>query len=117
MKALRSIVGYMFAVIYVFAVWGMFESSYGIIGGWLAALFIIGPLWFVNHYLGLIPQDDSNSFVDMGLAIGVGGIIHGSLTGNGLDSFISSLPTIITVIVGATIGGALVASFIKDMEV
>lgn len=115
MKFLRSTLGYMIAGMIVMSVWGVLAESYGIIGGWLAALVIIGPMWFLNHFLGLIHHDAESAFVDMGLGIAFTGIfrdifIHGSAT------FIESLPTIALVIVGAILGGFFAAKIEEDME-
>lgn len=116
MKAIRSIIGFMLAALFVLAVWGEFAEAYGVIGGWFAALAIIGPLWFVNHYLGFIPQDSDQSFVDMGLAIGIAGVAQGMFSGAGVDGLIETLPTIIVVVLGATFGGVLAGFIGKDME-
>lgn len=116
MKALRGIIGFALAAIFALTFWGTFVDSYGIIGGWIVALAIIGPLWFLNHYIGLIPQDPKASFVDMGLGIGIGGIVRDFFLNDGLNSVVSSLPTILLVIVGASIGGFVAAKVQQSLD-
>lgn len=115
-KSIRSILAYACAPIYVFTVWGEFVNVWGVIGGWLAGLAIIGPLWFVMHYSGVIPQKDSSSFVDIGLAIGIGGIFQGVFGGLGIEGLIDALPTILTLSFGAVVGGYCAALISKNMS-
>ncbi|HFH9921997.1 Lin0368 family putative glycerol transporter subunit [Streptococcus sp. P25B114] len=115
MKFLRSTIGYMIAGMIVMSVWGAFADAYGIIGGYFAAFIIIGPMWFMNHYLGLIKHDDDSAFVDMGLGIGLCGIFRDAFI-NGFGTVVESLPTIVLVVIGATIAGLVAAKIEEDME-
>lgn len=114
MKFLRSMVGYMVAGAIVMTVWNEL-GSFGIFGGYLAAGIIIGPMWFMNHYINLTGNEDDAAFVDMGLAIGVCGIMRDTML-NGSEAFMGSLPTIMLVIVGAIVGGVVAAAFEKSMS-
>lgn len=114
MKFLRSMVGYMIAGAIVMTVWNEL-GSFGIFGGYLAAGIIIGPMWFMNHYINLTGNEDDAAFVDMGLAIGVCGIMRDTML-NGSEAFMGSLPTIMLVIVGAIVGGVVAAAFEKSMS-
>ncbi len=114
MKFLRSMVGYMVAGAIVMSVWNEL-GSFGIFGGYLAAVIIIGPMWFMNHYVNLTGNEDDAAFVDMGLAIGVCGIMRDTML-NGAEAFTSSLPTIMIVIFGAIAGGVVAAAFEKSMS-
>ncbi|MBX8935535.1 Lin0368 family putative glycerol transporter subunit [Enterococcus gilvus] len=113
MKFLRSMVGYMIAGTIVMSVWNEL-GSFGIFGGYLAAGIIIGPMWFMNHYLNLTGNEDDAAFVDMGLAIGVCGIARDSFM-HGASAFSASLPTIALVVVGAALGGIVAAAFEKSV--
>lgn len=114
MKFLRGTLGFMCVGLLVSGVWGLFSSAYGILGGWLAALFIIGPMWFMNHHMGLIPNEDGAAFVDMGLGVGVACLMKDVFV-NGASTGVDALPTLLLVAVGATIGGIVVAAVQKDM--
>ncbi|HEL1613201.1 Lin0368 family putative glycerol transporter subunit [Streptococcus suis] len=115
MKFLRSTIGYMIAGMIVMSVWGAFAEAYGIIGGFFAAFIIIGPMWYMNHYLGLIKHDADSAFVDMGLGIAICGIFRDAFM-KGFGTIADSLPTILLIIVGATIGGLVAAKIEEDME-
>ncbi|MDT2759910.1 Lin0368 family putative glycerol transporter subunit [Enterococcus xiangfangensis] len=114
MKTIRSLLGYTIAGILVMAVWGQLTAAGGIFGGYLASTILIGPLWFMNHYLNLVDNKDDAAWVDMGLAIGVCGIFRDTFL-NGANSLFNSLPTIGIVIVGAVLGGLVAAAVEKDM--
>ncbi|MGX6962671.1 Lin0368 family putative glycerol transporter subunit [Vagococcus xieshaowenii] len=113
MKFFRSFIGYLIAGVVVMAVWGEL-GKFGIFGGFLAAGIIIGPLWYMNHYVNLTGNLDDASFVDMGLAIGVCGIMRDTFM-TGTSSLIDSIPTILLVIVGSALGGIVAAAIEKSM--
>lgn len=117
MKFLRAVLGYAIAGMIVMSVWGAFVGveSFGIIGGWLAAFAIIGPMWFLNHFLGLIPHDADSGFVDMGLGIGLTGLFRDTF-GFGFDAFVEAMPTLGLVAVGAILGGIVAAKVEESME-
>ncbi|WP_124059073.1 Lin0368 family putative glycerol transporter subunit [Vaginisenegalia massiliensis] len=111
MNLFRKIIGYTIAGTVVMAVWPQF----GIFGGYLAALIIIAPLWFMNHYVNLVGNLDDAAFVDMGLAIGVAGIVRDTSL-QGVNALNHAIPTIILVIIGGLIGGYFASLVEKDME-
>ncbi|MCX8650021.1 hypothetical protein J3U21_06475 [Gilliamella sp. B2776] len=113
MKFFRSFVGYCIAGMIVMAVWSQL-GTYGIFGGYLAAIIIIGPMWYMNHYINLTGNEDDAAFVDMGLAISICGIMRDTFIQGGA-AFATSLPTIVFVIFGATLGGITAAYIEKDM--
>lgn len=113
MKWLKAMIGYMMAGLIVMSVWGEM-GNFGILGGYAAAIIIIGPMWFINHYLNLTGNDEGVSFVDMGLAIGVCGIMRDTFI-NGGDQFTAGLPTMALVCVGAVLGG-VIANLIERQE-
>jgi len=57
MKHLGTIVGAAIAGMFVMSVWGELAGAYGLVGGWFAAFIIIGVMWFMNHFVGLINND------------------------------------------------------------
>ncbi|EJD6091730.1 hypothetical protein M0J71_RS00195 [Citrobacter freundii] len=90
-------------------------GSIGIYGGILASLIIIGPTWFMNHYLNLVDNKSESAFVDQGLAIGVCGIMRDTFM-KGTDALASSFPTIGLVIIGAVLGGITAALFERNAD-
>ena len=122
MKFFRSVVGYTMAGMLVMAVWGpltVFVSGSPasiLLGGIFAAFFIVAPMWFMNHYLGLIHHSADSAFVDMGLAIGICGTMRDVFMSNdGLQLFIDTIPTLGLVAVGAIAGGVVSGLILKDM--
>lgn len=113
MKWLRSIIGYTLVGVLVMSVWNEM-GAFGIFGGYLAAIIIIGPMWFLNHRLNLTDNRSSASFVDMGLAIGVAGMMRDTFLG-GMTVLVSAWPTIVCVIIGAVLGGIMAALVEKDL--
>lgn len=118
MKFLRSTVGFAIAGMFVMSIWGDWAGAYGNIGGWFAAVAIIGPMWFLNHYVGLIDNPADHAFVDMAWGIAWVGIFRDvfGTGGNGLDfgRLVSSLPTIGLLTVGALLAALAINAFNKD---
>jgi hypothetical protein len=114
MKFFRGVIGYCIAGMIVMGVWGPLTDSYGIMGGFLAAFIIIGPMWYMNHYVGLIENDDDAAFVDMAVGIGICGTMRDFFM-NGSSDLVDSLPTLSLVAVGAVTAGVVAAYIEKDM--
>lgn len=110
MKHLGTVIGTAIAGMFVMSVWGEFAGAYGIGGGWFAALAIIGTMWLLNHYLGLINND--GAFVDMACGIGVAGFMRGVFE-QGVQAGIDSLPTLAFTLIGGVLGGVAAVSFEK----
>lgn len=73
---------------------------------------IIGPMWFMNHYVGLIENDEDAAFVDMAVGIGICGIMRDVFMQGG-GELVSSLPTIGLVAIGAVLAGIVAAAIEK----
>ena len=118
MKFVRSTVGFAIAGMFVMSIWGDWAGAYGNIGGWLAAVAIIGPMWFMNHYIGVINNPEGFAFVDMAWGIAWVGIMRDvfGVGGNGFDlgRLVSSLPTIGLLTVGAALAALAINAFNKD---
>lgn len=105
--AVATIVG---AAIFPFLLrllWGKLVENFGPIGGWMAAGFIVGTTWTLNHGMNLIYQSGT-AWVDMGLAAGVGLVTASTLAGG---KFTKAVPNIVAALVGGVIGG-LILSFV-----
>lgn len=102
MKHVSTMIGAAIAGMFVMSVWGAFAGAYGIAGGWLAGLVIIGTMWLMNHYVGIINND--GAFVDMAVGIGVCGFAKDMFV-NGVQAGIDSVPTLLLVMLGGALGG------------
>lgn len=117
MKHLRNTVGYFLAGIFVMGLWGGYAESYGLAGGILGAVIIIGPLWYINHKLGLIHQHPDHAFVDMAAGIGIAGLARDFFMAGSADVLVDALPTLICVVIGGALGGILSVYIERDMHV
>lgn len=104
MKFLKSSLGFMVAGMLVMSIWGDWSGAYGNLGGWFAGFVIIGTMWFLNHYLGLIENVDTKAFVDMGWGIAWTGLFRDVFMVSP-SAFVDSLPTIGFVTIGAILAG------------
>ncbi|KAB3537725.1 hypothetical protein F8154_02640 [Alkaliphilus pronyensis] len=102
MKHVGTMIGSAIAGMFVMSVWGAFATEYGIGGGWFAGFIIIGTMWMLNHYIGVINND--GAFVDMACGIGVAGFMR-DVFANGVEVGIESIPTLAFVILGGILGG------------
>lgn len=106
--------GFMFPFLIVL-VWGRLVDRLGPMGGWMAAGFIVGSIWMINHALPGIGFADAqltksslivqsgDAWIDMAWAAGVGLFVGSAVAGGG--SVKKALPTVITVILGGAFGG------------
>ena len=99
--------GFIFAFLVAFC-WGPLVEKFGPIGGWLAAAFIVGTAWTLNHGVGLIHQS-GRAWIDMAYAVGIGLLIGGLYSG---ASLVKALPTAVSAIVGGTLGGFILSCFL-----
>ena len=116
MKVLRAIIGGFIAATLINSSWGVFTEELGNIGGILAAAILVGTMWFLNHYIGLIPNKKNYAFVDMGIAIGIGCIVRDVIKVKDIQEVVASMPTLIFVILGGCVGGTLYVIVKKDMK-
>lgn len=89
--------------------WGKLVDNFGTFGGWMAALFIVGTTWAINHGAGMIIQGDGGAWIDMGFAAGVGLLVASVVRGG---SFGKAVPNIIAAIVGGVLGGLILSFFL-----
>lgn len=102
----------------IILVWGRMVRAWGPIGGWMAAGFIVGSVWMINHALpgvgfgtemttasGLIWQT-GDAWIDMAWAAGIGLWIGSTVRGASLGR---SLPTLIAAVLGGIFGGVILS--------
>jgi len=81
--------------------WGKLVDNFGPIGGWLAAGFIVGTTWTLNHGVGLIYQSGA-AWIDMAWAAFVGLFVASALSG---DDVGKGIGMVINAILGGILGG------------
>lgn len=85
--------------------WGKMVETWGPIGGWMAAGFIVGTSWTLNHGVGLIFQSGP-AWVDMAFAAGFGLFAASVFSG---DHFGKGVVNAIFAIIGGTLGGFILS--------
>lgn len=85
--------------------WGKMCELWGGIGGWMAAGFIVGTTWSLNHGAGFMFQTGP-AWIDMAWAAGFG-LFAASLASG--DDFGKGSVNAIMAIIGGTIGGFILS--------
>lgn len=91
-------------------VWGKLVEDFGPIGGWMAAAFIVGLCWTLNHGVGAIHQMEGGAWVDMALAASAG--LWAATVAVDKADVGKSIPTVMCAILGGTLGGFLLSTFL-----
>lgn len=113
-RQLGTLIGGAIAGVFVFNIWGILAGteSLGDAGGWLGGLLIVGFIWTVNHYVGIIKNGDGNVAIDMATAIAVAGTMNGVFRGQPISA---ALPTLLFVAIGGILGGFFAAKVQEAM--
>ncbi|MBF0778835.1 Lin0368 family putative glycerol transporter subunit [Streptococcus cuniculi] len=109
-QAIATIVGSFVFPFVIQMIWGKMVEHWGAIGGWLAAAFIVGTVWAMNHGIPkpMITQAGS-VWIDMGLAAGVGVFVSTLTRGGKLNK---AMPNLAAALVGGLIGGVILSFFL-----
>ena len=113
-RFVKSMFGFVMATIVINSCWSFFPEIFGVKGGWISALVFTGGMWYLNHYKGIIHNEQDAAFVDMGLAIGLSLIVR-DLIKNGSQGMQSSLPTLLCVCIGGILAG-IVGGYIQKFK-
>ncbi|HFR3766050.1 TPA: hypothetical protein ACHVGS_000641 [Streptococcus suis] len=106
-QAIATVVGAFIFSFVIRMIWGKLVDNFGPIGGWIAAAMIVGTVWCINHFVGLIMQT-GDAWIDMGLAAGVGVFVASVARGGKVNK---AQTNILGAVVGGIIGG-LILSFV-----
>ncbi len=110
--ALTTMVGGFLFPFAIRMMWGKMVDTWGPIGGWMAAAFVVGTVWTINHGLGQPLIYQTGAWVDMAWGAGIGLIAATMVLGGKLSK---AWNNIIAAIVGGVIGGFLLALIIQVM--
>lgn len=63
MRLIRATIGGFIAAVVINGLWRIFTERLGPLGGIVAAIILVGTMWFLNHYIGLIPNEKNCTFL------------------------------------------------------
>ncbi|TDT50347.1 Lin0368 family putative glycerol transporter subunit [Fonticella tunisiensis] len=106
--AIATFVGAFIFPFLIRLLWGKMVENWGAIGGWMAAGFIVGTTWLLNHGIGMINQS-GKAWIDMAWAAGTGLIAASVYSG---DKFKKAIPTIACAVVGGVFAGFMLSLFL-----
>lgn len=107
--ALATVAGGFLFPFLIRLMWGKLVDSFGPFGGWMAAAFIVGTTWAINHGTGMITQGVDAAWIDMGFAAGIG-LLTASVVRGG--SFAKAVPNLLAAVVGGMLGGFIIAQYL-----
>ena len=100
--------GFLFPFI-VRLTWGAMVEEWGAIGGWMAAAFLVGTIWAINHGISTPMITQTGAWVDQGLAVGIGVWVASTMAGGEAKK---SVKNITSAILGGVLAGALLSLFL-----
>lgn len=89
--------------------WGKLMDNFGTFGGWMAAAFLIGTTWSLNHGTGMITQSVGGAWVDMAFAAASGLLVASTVRGG---KFSKAIPNLLAALVGGILGGLLLSFYL-----
>lgn len=105
-KYLSTFIGSAICGGFAFGIWPEMWKSYGLLGGWTAAVLVIGVMWYLNHYNGAIRNPEGKIWLDQGWCIGSAGIAWGIVRFQGdISAILLTLPTLACCILGGFLAG------------
>lgn len=108
-KYLSTFIGSAICGGFCFGIWPEMWKTYGLLGGWMAAVLIIGVTWYMNHYNGVISNPDGKLWLDQGWCIGTAGIAWGIVRfGGDISAVLTTIPTLLCCLVGGGLAGVAV---------
>lgn len=107
--AIATVIGSAIFPLVIHMGWGKMVEEWGAFGGWMAATFIVGTIWLLNHGISTPMITQTGAWVDQGVAAGIGLWFAGILSG---DKVKASLPVVASAIIGGIISGWVLSLFL-----
>jgi len=108
MKYVSTIIGGAIVGALVYGIWPEMWKSYGIAGGWLAAIFLVGIAWFMNHWLGIIDNPSGKIWIDQGWPIASAGVAWAIVRFGATPT--AAVGTAVCIALGGVLGGLAAAA-------
>ena len=88
-----------------FAIWPVLWQTFGVMGGYLAALCVVPVMFYLNHHVGLMYNPDGAAWVDMAWGIAIAGVTWCLVKRDMPADLAKALPTMVCAIIGGALGG------------
>lgn len=103
---ITTILGAFIFPIFLRLFWGRLVNKFGAIGGFLAALVIVGTIWIINHGIeNHLIQQSGSGWIDMAWAAAIGVFTASVVTGGKIKKSFSNIGA---AVVGGVIGGIVI---------
>ncbi|MDN6729760.1 MAG: hypothetical protein L0L57_06255 [Alkalibacterium sp.] len=91
--------------------WGKMVDDFGPFGGWMAAAFIVGTVWSINHGISspMITQSEGGAWIDMAVAAAVGVYVASVVRGGKVGP---SMKNIASGVTGGILAGLILSLFL-----
>lgn len=100
-----TIMGAFLLPFFIRLLWGRFVNKLGAIGGFLAAITVVGTIWILDHGMkNHLIQQGSSGWIDMGLAAAVGAFTASAITGGKVKKSFTNLGS---AVIGGVISGII----------
>lgn len=107
--AIATVIGSAIFPFFIRLIWGNLVEDFGPIGGWLAAAFIVGTVWSLNHGLDTPMIHQTGAWVDMAVAAGVGVYTAEIIRNKNIEG---SYSRVIAAIIGGVLAGLILSLFL-----
>ena len=102
---ITTITGAFLLPFFIRLLWGRFVNKLGAIGGFLAAIVVVGTIWILDHGMkNHLIQQGSSGWIDMGLAAAVGVFTASVVAGGKVKKSFANLGA---AVIGGTISGII----------
>jgi len=108
-QGIATIIGGFLFPFFIRLMWDKMVEDWGPMGGWMAAAFIVGTLWVVNHGLETPMITQTGAWVDMAVAAGFGVLTATAINGGKLKG---ALSTVLAAIIGGILAGFILSLFL-----
>jgi hypothetical protein len=95
-----------------FSIWPVLWQTFGVMGGYLAAVLVVTVMWYLNHRCGLMYNPPGAAWVDMAWGIAIGGVVWALVRRDFDVGLARALPTLACAVAGGALGG-IAAEMVK----
>jgi hypothetical protein len=88
-----------------FSIWPVLWQTFGVMGGYMAAVLVVTVAWYLNHRCGLMYNAPGAAWVDMAWGIAIGGVAWALVRRGSPVMLTRAFPTLACAVIGGALGG------------